>query len=152
MSLRTLPDTSYLPEFHLQTLAEDVRYVAEVMDHCPSSFFRPDDRTALSYPGYWKSDRQGISYIRFITKYGSHPRKEPPIFLPMSVPVRVLSREAKRLSGISSEECAAAYRELKSPTAVLEWLKQKYPDHKLDLHSTITLYRVEYELGEKSKK
>ncbi len=59
-SFNAPPDTSYLSEFDLQTLAEDSLYEKEIRELRPKIFFRPDDRTSPLFPTYFKADSKGI--------------------------------------------------------------------------------------------
>lgn len=137
-------NTDYLSESIKQTLGEDVSYAEEVALRKPKVFFRPDDRTSPDFPTYVHVDEQGISYIGFITVYGSHAEKRPPVYFEPRTPIRIVQRIAKKIQDITSEECAQAYKELTTQEAVRDWLQKKYPYMTITLDSLITVHRVEY--------
>jgi hypothetical protein len=138
-------DNSYFSELDLQTIGEDKKYQEEVLERHPTVFFRPGDRSAPDHPAYFRADVNGLSYIGFIEEYGSDALRQPPKFLPERIPVRVMSREPKMISEISSDECGGAYEEMKNPDGVLRWLQSKYPNARLTPDSMVTVYKISYE-------
>jgi hypothetical protein len=137
-------NTDYLSESIKQTLGEDVSYAEEVAHHKPRIFFRPDDRTSPDFPTYAHANEQGISYIGFITVYGSHAEKRPPVYSEPRVPIRIVQRVAKKIQNITSEECSQAYKELTTSESVRDWLQKKYSYMTITLDSLITVHRIEY--------
>ena len=138
------PEEPYPSALDRQTLAEDRRYLVEIFDRKPATFFRPGDRTKTFDVGYWESNADGISFIRFIAQYGNHEKGRRPLFLEIAQPVRVLSLKAKKLKKCSVGEYTRAYTELSSAQAVLKWLRRKYPTQELTLESVVTVYMVSY--------
>jgi len=138
-------DTSYLSEYGRQILSEDILYLPEVTSNQrPTVFFRPGNRISPVHPAYWKSNEEGVSYIRFIKVYGSHKQQVPPTYFPEQVCVRIIARYTKAISAITIEECKKAYSELIDPETIRTWLQQKYPGCALSIDSSITVYAIEY--------
>lgn len=137
-------DTSYLSEYDLQTLGEDIRYREEVIRRKPTVFFRVGDRTAPSCPAYLHVDEYGISYLGFIEKYGSHQEQIAPTLLPKRLPIRILSRTAMSISSVDEELFNRAYEELQSTKALQDWLQKKYPSDQVTQDSIVTVYEITY--------
>ncbi|QSH39094.1 hypothetical protein JXR01_02170 [Candidatus Kaiserbacteria bacterium] len=136
-------DTTYLSELDLQTLGEDRKYYEEVLDKKPQVFFRIGDRTSISNPRFWPPNNQK-GFIGFIKEYGSHDIQKPPVFIESRIPVRIISREARKLKEVTLEELHAAYKEIGSHEALVEWLSSKYPNEEVHEDSILTVYVIEY--------
>jgi hypothetical protein len=137
-------DTTYLSAYDLQTLAEDMSFEVEVVSQRPTIFFRPDDRTDPSFPTYWRADAAGVSYIGFITVYGSHAAKTPPSFKEPRIKVRVLSREVRKVSDVREVEYLKAYRDIRDAPGLCAYLRAKYPAFDCTASATVTVYGIEY--------
>lgn len=138
------PDMSYAPERELQKLCEDQRYYEEIISTHPKVFFRPGDRTSPTNSRYLRANEHGISYLAFITKYGSHADKQLPEFLPQRIEVRVKDRVCKKVSNVTKEELENAYAEITTPENLCTWLNNKYPHEPVSPDSLVTVHTIEY--------
>jgi hypothetical protein len=142
--VRELADNSYLSEEDRQTLSGDASYLPEILERHPTIFIRPDDRTSPNRSLYVHADEQGVSNLGLIVQYGSHEMKIPPIHREPRIKMRVISREAKKISEMSDEEFSGAYEEIHDTGSAISWLRRKYPERRFTKNSIITVHKIEY--------
>ena len=137
-------DTSYLSDVDKQTLSEDISYEKEILSRRPTVFIRPDDRTLPTTKGFAEVNEEGVSNLGLIVKYGSHETKVPPIHQEPRIKIRILSREAKLLRDITTDEFAGTYEEIFNELSAAQWLVKKYRSRGFSSDSTVTVYHIEY--------
>ena len=138
------PDTHYLHDIDLQTLAEDaILFTRERQRRVPHMFIRPDDRTAPSCPVYLRASEQGVSYLGLISEYGSHEHRRPPVFSGR-IKIRVVSRTVKAIADISDEEFGRAYTSVSDAASAIRYLEGKYPGRSFSRSTLVTVYTIAY--------